>query len=105
MLGAQPLEDPLGRVPLLARPLLVVLQDRVDRALPRAQLRPPHRLLPLVARWHRILQHLAHRLPRQPKLPGYRSPAPAFHKNRPPNSCVDLHRLHASCIPQKTRIL
>ena len=46
MFGAQPLEDPLGCVPLLARSLLVVFQDRVDHALPRAQLRPPRRLLP-----------------------------------------------------------
>jgi len=88
VLGAKPFEDALGRVSLLLRPLLVVLEDRVDRALPRAELRPPHRLLPLVARRRRILQHLPYCFTRQPKLPGNRSPAPAFHKNRPPHSCV-----------------
>ena len=88
VLGPQPLEDPLGRVPLLARALLVVFQDRVDHALPRAQLRPPHRLLPLVARRHRILQHLANRLARQPKLPRRRPPAHPLHQHRPPHSRV-----------------
>jgi hypothetical protein len=84
MLGAQPLEDPFGRVPLLARSLLVVFEDRVDHALPWAQFRPPHRLLPLIARWHRVLQHLVHRLARQTELPRRRPLAYPLHQHRPP---------------------
>ena len=36
VLGPKPLKDPLGRVPLLERTPLVVFDDRVDCALPRA---------------------------------------------------------------------
>ena len=88
MLGPQPFENPLGCVPLLARALLVVFENRVDRILPRAQLRPPHRLVPLVARRRRILKHLANRLARKPKLPRRRPPAHPLHQNRPPHPCV-----------------
>ena len=105
VLGSKPLEDPFGRVPLLARPLLVVLENRVDHALPRAQLRPPDGLLPLVARRQGVLQHLPHRLPRKSKLPRRRPPAHPFHQHRPPYPRIQFHCLHASGIPQKTRLL
>jgi hypothetical protein len=36
VLGSKPFEDPLGRVALFARPLLVVFENGVDHALPRA---------------------------------------------------------------------
>jgi alpha-glucosidase len=52
-----------------------------------------------------VLQHLAYRLPRQPELPCCRPPAHPFHQHRPPNPRVQFHRLHASGIPQKTRLL
>jgi len=84
VLGSQPIEDPLGRVSLLARPLLVVFKNRVNDALPRAQLGPPHRLLPLIAGWRRVLQHLADRLAGQAELPRRRPPAHPFHEHRPP---------------------
>ena len=48
--GPEPLDDALGRVPLLLRTLLVHFEDGVDRPLPRPQLRPPDRLLPPIAR-------------------------------------------------------
>jgi len=105
VLGSQPLEDPLGRVPLLLRPLLVLFQNGVDHALPRSQLGPPDRLLPPVTGRQGILQHLADRLPRQPKLPGHRSPALALDKNRPPHSRIQFHRVHTSGVPQQTRPL
>jgi len=38
VLGAESLEDPLGRVPLLARPMLVVFENRVDHAMPGSSL-------------------------------------------------------------------
>ena len=101
MLGLQPLEDPLGRVPLLLRPPLVFFQYGVDDALPRRQPGPPHRLLPPIPRRQRILQHLAYRLPRQPKLPGHRPPALALDKNRPPHPRIDLHGVHTSGVPRR----
>jgi hypothetical protein len=101
VLGLQPLEDPLGRVPLLARPLLVIRQNGVDHALPRTKLGSPDRRLPPVPRRQRILQHLAYRLPRQPKFPGYRPPALALYKNRPPHPRIDLHGVHTSGVPRR----
>ncbi len=80
-----PLEDPLGRVPLLLRPPLVFRQNGVNHALPRTKLGSPDRRLPPIPRRQRILQHLAYRLPRQPKLPGHRPPALALDNNRPPH--------------------
>ncbi len=70
MLVAQPLEDPLGGVTLLLAFRLVVFQDLVDDPDPGVQLGPAHRLLPPVARWHRVPQHLPHRLASQPELLG-----------------------------------
>ena len=96
--------EQLGSMPLLLRPLLVVLQDRVDHTLPRTRLRPPHRRLPLIPRRRRILQHLAHHFESKTEIQRRRPPAHPLHQHRPPHPCVQLHRLHASCIPQKTRI-
>jgi hypothetical protein len=62
VLVLEPIEDPLGRVPLLGRPLLVVAKYGVDHAQPRPQLGPFDRLLPLVAGRHRVREHLPNRL-------------------------------------------
>jgi hypothetical protein len=99
MLFSQPIEDPLGGVPLLGRPPLVIVQNGVDHAYPRPKLRAPDRLLSLVARWHRVLQHLPNRLSRQPKLPGYRTLTPALDTNRPTHTPVYLHLEHPSGVP------
>ena len=56
-------------------------------------------LRPLVAWQHRGLQHLPYRLPRQPKLPGYRSLTPALYTNRLPYTPVYLHLEHPSGVP------
>jgi hypothetical protein len=56
-------------------------------------------LLPLVAWWHRVLQHLPHRLSRKTKLPGYCSLTPALNTNRPPYTPVYLHLEHPSGVP------
>ena len=63
LLVAQALEDPLRRVPLLARHLRVCvrLEDRADEAGDPVQLGPPHRLRPAIARRRRIAQHRLHR--------------------------------------------
>ena len=87
----EPVEDPLRRMSLLRRPLLVVFKDRVDHGQPRPQLGTLDRLLSLIARWHRILQHLPNRLAGQPELPGYRSLALPLDSYRSPNTPVYLH--------------
>jgi hypothetical protein len=68
MLVPEPIEDPLGRVPLLGQPLLVVAS--------MASITPTHRphLGRLIGCWrlvawrHRVCEHLPNRLSRQPKL-------------------------------------
>jgi hypothetical protein len=46
VLGLQPLEDLIGRVPLLLRPLLVFRQNGVDHALARTKHGSPDRRYP-----------------------------------------------------------
>jgi hypothetical protein len=88
MLLPQPVEDPLRRVPLLGWAVLVFFQNGVDYAEPRPQLGPFDRLLPLVAWRHRIPQHLAYGLARDPKLLRYRTLTPALHQ--PPAEHVHI---------------
>ncbi len=99
MLVLEPIEDPLGRVPLLHRPLLVVCKNGVDHAQPRPQLGPLDRLLPLVAGRHCVLEHLPHRLSRQPKLPGHRTLTPTLNTNRSTYTPVNLHSEHPFGVP------
>src|SRR3974390_2415099 len=101
MFGSQPLEDPLGRVPLLPGPLLVFLQYGVDDTLPGRQLRPSDRLLPPIPRRQRILQHLAYCLPRQPELPAPPPRALPPKKPPPPHPRIDLHGVHTSGVPRR----
>ena len=96
---AQPLEDPLGRVPLLARRLPVGLQDRLDHPEQRAQLGLPRRLATHIARRRRIPAHLGHRLPAQPKHPGRLAPAAAIHQHKSTNRRVGLHHEHLPAAP------
>lgn len=60
----QPLEDPLRRMPLLNRPLLVIAHNGIDDTQPRAELGLLDRLLALVTWRYRILQHLPYCLSR-----------------------------------------
>jgi len=53
----------------------------------------------------RILQHLPNRLAHQPKLPRYHPLAPAFYQHGTTYPRIQFHRVHASGIPQKTRLL
>jgi Predicted membrane protein (DUF2339) len=99
VLFLQPLEDPLRCVLLLRRSLLVVVQNGVDHAQPRAQLGPLDRLLPLVAWRHRVLKYLPYPLPRKSKLPGYRSLTPSLDTNRTTYTTVFLHLEHPSGVP------
>jgi len=62
MLLFQPARDTLGSVPLLFQLRLVVHQNLIDDAQPRIQLGPRHRLLSLISRRQRKLQHPPDRL-------------------------------------------
>ncbi len=82
MFFPEPIEYPLRRVPLLGRPLTVVLQDSVDDADPWPQPRPLHRLLPLIAR-------------REPKSAASSAPSLAKHQTQEPplaGSVLHQHR-------------
>ena len=82
VLVPQPFEDPVRRVPLLARHvrIRVRLQNRVDDAGEPIQLGPPDRLRPAVARRRRVAQYLLHRatVDTEPphRVPRHTSPAP-----------------------------
>jgi hypothetical protein len=68
-------------------------------AQPRIQLGPFDRLLTLITWRYRKLQHLVHRLSRQPKLPSHRTLAPALDTNRSPYTSVNLYLEHPSGVP------
>ena len=99
VLFLQTLGDPLGCVPLVRWSPVVIFQNGVDRAQPRPKLGPLDRLLSLVARRHRALQHLPYRLSRKPELLRYCSLTPALHTNHPPHTPVYLHLEHPSGVP------
>src|ERR1700722_255806 len=100
VLVAQPLEDPLGRVALLPAFRLVAFQDLVDGSGPGIQLGPTHRLLPPIARRHRVPQHLPHRLASQSELLGRLALAHLVDDDRSPHSRIQLHCVHLSGVPQ-----
>jgi hypothetical protein len=58
-----------------------------------------------IPRWQGVREHLTHRLASQPKLPCHRSPALALHQHRPPHSCIQFHRVHASGVSRKAHHL
>ena len=96
VLVAQPLEDPVRRVPLLARyiRIRVRLKDRIDDAGEPVQLRPPDRLRPAVARRRRIAQHLLHSPAVDAEPPARLVMAQTLVDNRQPNRRIKLHAVH-----------
>ena len=96
VLVAKPLEDPVRRVPLLARHvrIRVRLQDRVDDAGEPVQLRPPHRLRPAVARRRRVAQHLLHRATVDAEPTARLVMAQPLVDNRQSNRRIELHAVH-----------
>ncbi len=80
MLVAQTLEDPMRRVPLLARHVRigVSLQDRVDDATETLQLRPPNLLRPAV----------------DAEPPARFPVAQTLLDNRQPNRRIKFHAVH-----------
>jgi hypothetical protein len=94
VLVAQPLEDPLCRMPLLLGQRPVRLEDLVDDRNERVELRARRRLRSPVARRHRVLEDLRHRLAVDPEQPGRRSLAQPIDMARSPHTRIELHRIH-----------
>jgi hypothetical protein len=94
VLVPEPLEDPLGRVPLLLRPALVLGQDAIDDGDDRIQLRPHRRLRAPVTRRHRECHHLRNCSGIDPEPPGCRPLAQSLDPDRVPDLRVKLHVLH-----------
>jgi hypothetical protein len=82
VLGAQPLEDPLRGVSLLRWTALIILQDPIDDAHERAQLRPCRRAAAPISRRHREHKHLGHRPGIQTEPPSRLTTAQTFDHNR-----------------------
>ncbi len=94
MLVPQPLEDPLGGVPLLAMYLPVLLQDPVDDTDEGIQLGASRWPAAAVAWRHRVRQHLVHRLAIDPEDPRRLPLAHPIDKTGPPNTRIQIHRVH-----------
>ena len=98
VLGAQPIEHPLGSVALLARLRAVLLQPPLDELGEPVELRAtdPHRA-PIPWR-HGKLQHLLHALARDPEVLRRRTlahPLPA----RQAYLAIQLHGVNPSALP------
>src|SRR4051794_34764116 len=94
VLGAQALENALGRVPLLRRRGAVGRQDLVDDRSERAELGAGRRLGPPVARRHREGQHLAYSIAVNAKAPRRLALAQPLDMAGVANPSVELHREH-----------
>jgi len=94
MLVPEPLENPLGRVPLLHRRIAIRLQDRVDHRQQWPQLRLLGRLRARVPRRQREPAHLQHRLTAQSEDPGSLPATVPLDEHEMPNGGVDLHDEH-----------
>ena len=77
----------------------IILQDPVDDAGVGLQLGPSRRTLSPVPRRHGVGQHLAHRVPVQPKLSGDLPNALALHHHCPANPQIYVHSVHPSHHP------
>src|SRR3954468_2800884 len=97
--GPQPLENPLGRVPLLPRCAAVRHQDRVDHWHQWPQLRLLRWFTPLITRRNRKPTHLGDRVPAQPEHACRLPPAVPFNQHIPANRPIDLHLKHLQPSP------
>ena len=95
----QPLKYPPRRMPLLARPPLVLLQDPVDHRQQRVELGPHRRLAAPVPRRHGKPQHLGHRLGVDAEDPGRLPLAHAIHMAGTPNPRIKIHDFHPKGLP------
>src|SRR5919107_3940762 len=94
VLGAQALENALGRMPLLRRRRAVGRQDLVDDRGEGAQLGAARRRGAPVARRHRKGQHLAYGIAVNPKAPRRLALAQTLDMAGVANPSVELHREH-----------
>ena len=94
VLVPEPLEDALGGVPLLPGNAMIIVQNLVDDASKGIKLGPTWRALASIPGRHRVGQHLAHRVPVQPKYPGGFPDAHALHHHRPANPQIYVHAVH-----------
>ena len=101
VLVAQPLEDPLARVALLLRTLLVRHHDRIDHADKRIELGAERRLRPHISRWHRELQHFRNRPGVDTETVRCRPHTDPFDQNRVPNPRIKLHCLHPHALGRR----
>jgi hypothetical protein len=93
----------LARVRLLLAPCLVFFQDLVDGSDPGVQLGPARWLLPPVAGWHCITQHLPYCLASQTELPAA-SGSLILSTTTLAEPRIQLHCVHLSRVPQNTTL-
>ena len=98
VLISQPLKDPLGRMPLLAVPSLILAQPLVDDGGKSVQLRPLDRRRSAVARRHGKAQHLLHAVTRDPEMLRRRSRAHALRTGKP-HLPIEFHGENPPALP------
>ena len=98
MLGAQPLEDPLRDVTLLRWTALIILQDLIDDADERVQLRPGRRAATPVSGRNRESQHLRYSPRVDPETSRRLTTAQTLNPHRMSDLPVKLHALHPSAL-------
>jgi hypothetical protein len=86
--------DPLRCVPLLLRPLFVLVHDTVDDTGEGIQLRTDRRPPPDITRWNRIAQHLPDRARIDPKAASRFALAQPLYHYRVPHPRIQFHSLH-----------
>ena len=98
VLVAQPIEHPLGRVPLLGALAEILPQPLVDDPGEPVQLRPPDLGPSPVPRRHREAQHLLHALARDPEMTRRRALAHAVPTGET-DLPIELHGEYAPALP------
>ncbi len=91
MLVAQPLEDPFGRVPLLARRRAVLLKNAIDDAGEGIELGAMRWMMPPITRRHRKPQHLGNCLAMKPEYPRRLADAHPINMAGTANTPIQLH--------------
>jgi hypothetical protein len=99
MLRLEPLEDPPCRMPLLARPPLILLQDAVDHRQQWVELGPHRRLAAPVPRRHGKPQHLGHRLGVDAEDPSRLPLAHPLRMAGTSNTRIKFHDFHPQGLP------
>ncbi len=91
VLGAQSLENPLARMPLLARRRAVLLKDAINDPHERIELGAMRWMMPPITRRHRKPQHLGNRLAVKPEYPGRLADAHPLDMAGASNTPVQIH--------------